>query len=147
MWILQLVLHNDVCTEFTIHVQNDVPVLSSRLKTCPAICTVLGEHGCTDIVSSQLWNLCGYQISAHAETISGREAPVLLHMRQFWHHIMLFVVHIGSDFSQLPTPLSDHTAAHSAVYMAQLTVDLWWRLNLSVKKSDNHTNLTVGKRQ
>ena len=29
-------------------------------------CTVLAEHGSTDIVSYQLWNFCGYQISARS---------------------------------------------------------------------------------
>ena len=36
--LLQLVLHNNVRTKFTIHVRNDVLVLSGRLKTYPATC-------------------------------------------------------------------------------------------------------------
>ena len=61
----------------------------------------------------------------------------------------VFVVHIGSAFGELPTPSSDHTVAHNvrSMHVAQLEVDLCWRLLLSVQKSDNCTNLSVGGRQ
>ena len=69
---------------------------------------------------------------------------------QFWQHkrqaaTTIFVVHIGSAFSELTAPLSDHTVAHvGSIHVAQLAVDLFWRLLLSVQKSDNCKNLAVG---
>ena len=47
-----------------------------------------------------------------------------------------------------PLPTSDHTVAHKvgSIYVAQLAVDLCWRLPLSVQISDNCTNLTVDGR-
>ena len=62
---------------------------------------------------------------------------------------MVFFLHIGSAFSELPIPLSDHIVAHNfgSMHVAQLAVDFCWRLLLSMQKSDNCTNLAVGRRQ
>ena len=62
---------------------------------------------------------------------------------------MVFFVHIGLAFSELPAPSSDHTVTHNVglIHVAQLAVELCWRLLLSVQKSDNYTNLAVGRRQ
>ena len=56
-----------------------------------------------------------------------------------WHHqrlsaTIVFIMHVGSVFSELPAPLSNHTVR--SIHMAQLVVDLCWRLFLSVQKSD-----------
>ena len=40
--------------------------------------TALGEIGCTDIVSSQLRDLCNCQISVRLETISSRDPPSIV---------------------------------------------------------------------
>ena len=41
-------------------------------------CIALGENGCTDIVSCQLRDSYGYQISARSKAISSRDAPPIL---------------------------------------------------------------------
>ena len=73
---------------------------------------------------------------------------------QFWRHqgwsaTTVFPVHIGLAFSELPSPSSDHTVTHNvgSIHVAQLTVDLCWKLLLSLQKSDNCKNLAVGRRQ
>ena len=78
--------------------------------------------------------------------------PHTLH--QFSRHqrrspTMVYVVHFTTAFSELPAPSSDHTVAHNVVSMhvAQLAVNLSWRLLLSVQKSDNCTNIAAGGRQ
>ena len=79
----------------------------------------------------------------------------MLHtFHQFWHHqgwmaTMVFIVHFGLAFIELPTPSYDHTVTHNVgfIHMAQLAVDLCWRLLMSVQKSDNCMSLTVGGRQ
>ena len=71
------------------------------------------------------------------------DAPVLqnclLHIfHEFWLHqgrstTTVFIVYSSSAFSELPSPSSDHTVAHNvgSIHMAQLVVDLYWRLLLS----------------
>ena len=58
---------------------------------------------------------------------------------------MVFVVHIGSVFSEFPAPSSDYNVR--SIHVAQLVVNLCWRLILNVQKSDNCKNLAVGGRQ
>ena len=41
-------------------------------------CTALGENGFIDIVSCQLWDSSGYQISACSEAISSRDPPPIV---------------------------------------------------------------------
>ena len=41
-------------------------------------CTVLGENGCTDIVSYQMQDSCSYQISTCSEVISSRDPPPIV---------------------------------------------------------------------
>ena len=118
--------------------------------------TALGGNNFTDIVSHQLQDLCSYEISGElTKEFKNCEVTVLQYFfphtfHQFWHHqgwsvTTVFVVHIGSAFSQLPAPSSDHTVTHmSGPYMWH---NLCWRFLLSMQKSDNCTNLTVGRRQ
>ena len=62
---------------------------------------------------------------------------------------MVFVMHIGWAFSELLVALSDHTVTQNvrSIHVAQLVVDLCWKLLLSMQKSDNCLNLTVGRKQ
>ena len=41
-------------------------------------CTMLGENSCTNIVSRQLRDSCGYQISAPSEAISSRDPQLIV---------------------------------------------------------------------
>ena len=78
------------------------------------------------------------------------EAPVLQNymphtFHQFWSYqgrsaTPGFVVHIGSAFTEFPTSSSDHTVAYNvgSIHVAQLVVELCWRLLLSVQKCDPH---------
>ena len=86
--------------------------------------TALGENGCTDIISYQLQEMYSCQISASLAV------PILQNclpytFRQFWHHqgrlaSTVFIMHIGSAFSELPAPSSDHTVAHvGSIHVAQ----------------------------
>ena len=43
-------------------------------------CTGLGENDCSAVVSRQLRDSCGYQISARSEAISSRDLPIVPHV-------------------------------------------------------------------
>ena len=103
------------------------------------------------ILSHQLWD-CSYQIGGiykRAPKLWSTGSAKLLAT----HFSSILgspgkVGHVGLAFSELPAPSSDHTLAHNvrSIHMAQLVMDLCWRLILSMQKSDNCTNLAVGGR-
>ena len=95
------------------------------------ITSVIGENGCTDIVSCQLQDMCSYQIwgnwPENSEIVKSQHYKICLPYTfdQFWFHqgrpaITVFVMHIGLAFTGFPEPSSDHNV--ESIHMAQMEI-------------------------